>query len=88
MTNRIDRRWRKRPGPPPRPQDRGVLVTLTSRGGAVADAALDGLLERERELLTGLTPAQRRELAGLLRILLVPFDTAGEPGGAGPTDES
>jgi len=44
----------------------------------VADAALDGLLERERELLTGLTPAQRQDLAGLLRILLVPFDTAGE----------
>ena len=45
----------------------------------MADAALDGLLERERALLTGLTPAQRRELAGLLRILLVPFDAAGEP---------
>jgi hypothetical protein len=46
----------------------------------VADAALAGLLARERELLTGLTPAQRRDLAGLLRILLVPFDTAGETG--------
>jgi hypothetical protein len=53
-----------------------VLVSLTGRGRAVADAALDGLLERERELLTGLTPAQRLDLAGLLRILLVPFDAA------------
>ena len=81
MTNRIDQLEkaglvRRRADPQDR---RGVLVTLTSRGATVADAALDGLLERERALLTGLTPAQRRELAGLLRILLVPFDTAGEP---------
>jgi DNA-binding MarR family transcriptional regulator len=81
MTNRIDQLEkaglvRRRADPQDR---RGVLVTLTSRGATVADAALDGLLERERELLTGLTPAQRRELAGLLRILLVPFDAAGEP---------
>ena len=81
MTNRIDQLEkaglvRRRADPQDR---RGVLVTLTSRGATVADATLDGLLERERELLTGLTPAQRQDLAGLLRILLVPFDTAGEP---------
>ena len=80
MTNRIDQLEkaglvRRRAD---RQDRRGVLVTLTSRGAAVADAALDGLLERERELLTGLTPVQRRELAGMLRILLVPFDTAGD----------
>ena len=78
MTNRIDQL--EKAGLVRRsadPQDRrGVLVSLTGRGRAVADAALDGLLERERELLTGLTPAQRLELAGLLRILLVPFDAA------------
>jgi DNA-binding MarR family transcriptional regulator len=78
MTNRIDQL--EKAGLVQRhadPQDRrGVLVTLTRRGAEVADAALDGLLERERELLTGLTPAQRRDLAGLLRVLLVPFDTA------------
>jgi hypothetical protein len=40
----------------------------------VVDAALEDLLHRERELLTGLDRAQRRELAALLRILLAPFD--------------
>src|ERR1700729_2037491 len=66
MTNRIDRLAgaglvRR----PPDPLDkRGVLVTLTERGRTVADAALADLLQRERKLLTGLDPAQRRELAG------------------------
>jgi DNA-binding MarR family transcriptional regulator len=76
MTNRIDRlaaaglvsRHRD-------PQDkRGVLVALTDRGKNAADAALAGLLTRERELLTGLDPGQQAELAGLLRLLLAPFD--------------
>jgi DNA-binding MarR family transcriptional regulator len=76
MTNRIDRlaaaglvrRHRD-------PQDkRGVLVALTDRGKSAADAALAALLTRERELLTGLDPGQQAELAGLLRLLLAPFD--------------
>ncbi len=76
MTNRIDRLAgaalvRRHPDPHDK---RGVLVTLTTRGQAVADAALADLLRRERKLLTGLTAAQRRELAALLRVLLAPFD--------------
>src|ERR1700722_9926767 len=58
---------------------RGVLVTLTERGKRVADAALDGLLDRERRLLTGLDAAQQEELATLLRVLLAPFDAPGGP---------
>jgi len=54
-------------------------VTLTTRGRSVADAALAELLQRERKLLTGLSSAQRRELAGLLRVLLAPFDADPEP---------
>src|SRR3984957_5185752 len=81
MTNRIDRLAAA--GLVSRQRDpadgRSVLVTLTSRGQRVADAALDGLLERERELLTGLDPAQQDELAGLLRILLAPFDAPTRP---------
>ena len=88
MTNRIDRLAaaglvRRRPDP----QDkRGVLVTLTARGRAAADAALADLLLRERLLLAGLTSAQRRELAGLLRVLLTPFDAdqAAGPGAPQP----
>src|SRR6266496_6239718 len=82
MTNRIDRlaaaglvrRHRD-------PQDkRGVLVALTARGQAVADAALADLLQHERKLLAGLSAGQRRELAGLLRVLLAPFDADQEHG--------
>jgi DNA-binding MarR family transcriptional regulator len=77
MTNRIDRLAAA--GLVSRHRDqqdkRGVLVALTDRGKRAADAALAGLLERERELLTGLAPAQQDALAGLLRILLAPFDS-------------
>ncbi len=84
MTNRIDRLAaaglvRRHPAPQDR---RGVLVTLTARGRAAADAALADLLQRERQLLTGLSAAQQRELAGLLRVMLAPFDAdhATDPG--------
>ena len=76
MTNRIDRLAegglvRRLPDP----QDkRGVLVQLTDRGQAVADAALTDLLEQERGLLTGLDSRERELLASLLRLLLSPFD--------------
>ena len=76
MTNRIDRlaegglvtRL-------PDPQDkRGVLVQLSERGEAVADAALTDLLDQEDGLLAVLDDAQRKQLAFLLRMLLTPFD--------------
>lgn len=76
MTNRIDRLAEAGlVSRHPDPQDkRGVLVTLTSRGAAAADAALADLLARERELLTALDPPQQRALAAMLRTLLAPFD--------------
>jgi DNA-binding MarR family transcriptional regulator len=81
MTNRVDRLAEAGlVSRHPDPQDkRGVLVALTARGRAVVDAALEDLLYRERELLTGLDRAQRRELAALLRTLLVPFDAGQTP---------
>ena len=79
MTNRIDRLAAD--GLVSRHRDqqdkRGVLVALTERGKRVTDAALDGLVDRERSLLTGLSPVQQEELAALLRVLLAPFDAAG-----------
>jgi DNA-binding MarR family transcriptional regulator len=79
MTNRIDRLAeaglvsRQRD-----PQDkRGVLVRLTDVGLRTGDAAFSDLLGRERALLTGLDADQQRKLAGLLRILLAPFDAPG-----------
>lgn len=84
MTNRIDRLADAGlVSRSPDPQDkRGVLVTLTARGRAVVDAALTDLLRSERELLTGLDGAQRRELAALLRVLLAPFDADQVPEGS------
>ena len=83
MTNRIDRL--EASGLVRRhndPQDkRGVLVKLTEDGIRRVDAAVADLLERERDLLASLTPDQREQLAGLLRVLLAPFD--GAPAGAG-----
>ncbi|HEX8008325.1 MAG TPA: MarR family winged helix-turn-helix transcriptional regulator [Trebonia sp.] len=82
MTNRIDRLAaanlvRREPDPRDR---RGVLVTLTERGKAAVDAALAGLLDRERKLLAGLDGEQREVLADLLRTLLAPFDAPPERG--------
>ena len=78
MTNRIDRLEAtglvKRH---PDPQDkRGVQVRLTEAGKSRVDTAFADLLDRERLLLGGLSGADRRHLANLLRTLLVPFDTA------------
>jgi len=78
MTNRIDRLEagglvRRRDDP----QDkRGVLVELTGDGIRRVDAAVADLLARERQLLAGLAADQQEELAGLLRVLLAPFDSA------------
>jgi DNA-binding MarR family transcriptional regulator len=76
MTNRIDRLAaadlvRREPDPSDK---RGVLVTLTNQGLARVDAALDGLLRRERALLAALDHEQCQQLADLMRVLLVPFD--------------
>jgi DNA-binding MarR family transcriptional regulator len=79
MTNRIDRLAaadlvRREPDPSDR---RGVLVTLTDRGQERVDAALADLLHSERALLAGLDRRERRQLADLMRTLLVPFDAGG-----------
>ncbi|WP_037608171.1 MarR family winged helix-turn-helix transcriptional regulator [Streptacidiphilus rugosus] len=80
MTNRIDRLAGKDlvqrlPDPGDR---RGVLVRLTQAGQERADAALSGLLDHERAILGELSPAQRDDLAALLRQLVAPFDNLPE----------
>lgn len=76
MTNRIDRLAEAGlVTRHPDPQDkRGVLVLLTDRGRAVADAALADLLVHERKMLARLTSAEQDQLTSLLRVLLEPFD--------------
>ncbi len=78
MTNRIDRlAGRGLVQRLPDPNDRrGVHVRLTPAGKARVDAAMADLLERERQLLAALTPRQQETLAGLLRALVTPFDSA------------
>ena len=76
MTNRIDRLTeRGLVTRTPDPADgRGVIVRITAEGRARVDAALADLLEREQALLAVLDNGRCRELAGLLRRLLIPYD--------------
>ena len=78
MTNRVDRMAAR--GLVARSRDpsdrRGVQVRLTAAGRLAVDAALDQLLMRERDLLSGLPPGEQRRLADLLRVLVLPFDDA------------
>ena len=53
------------------PDDRrGVLVELTDEGASILDEAVTANSESERELLAGLSPAERETLGSLLRKLL------------------
>ncbi|MFC4554032.1 MarR family winged helix-turn-helix transcriptional regulator [Georgenia faecalis] len=77
MTNRIDRMVAhglvvRSSAPSDR---RVVLVRLTPQGKERVDSAMADLLESERALLATLAPAERTTLIGLLRALLLPFDS-------------
>jgi DNA-binding MarR family transcriptional regulator len=73
MTKRLDRLERlglieREPDPNDR---RGRLVVLTDRGRELVDAAVVDHLENEQRLLAALDEGERRQLAALLRKLLV-----------------
>jgi DNA-binding MarR family transcriptional regulator len=76
MTNRVDRLVRKGlverlPDPSDR---RGVQVRLTESGRSTVDAALDALLDREKDLLAGLVGDEADGIAASLRKLSQPFN--------------
>ena len=76
MTKRLDRLEslgliRREPDPRDR---RGKQIALTDDGRALADRAVDAHLQNEQRLLAGLSEARRRELASLLRELLIRID--------------
>jgi DNA-binding MarR family transcriptional regulator len=75
MTNRIDRLGeRGLVERSPDPHDRrSVLVGLTAAGKRAVDGAFESLLAGERELLSELSAAERRELAALLKRLMRPL---------------
>ena len=83
MTNRVDRlEERGLVARLPDPHDRrGVLVRLTRNGRMTVDGAFEELLEREKRLLAGLDKGEQRQLAGLLRTLVIPFEGPGEDRG-------
>ncbi len=75
MTNRVDRlaaRGLVERSPDPKDR-RGVLVRLTTSGKNTVDGAFESLLESERDLLSGLAPADRSQLASLLKQLMGPL---------------
>jgi DNA-binding MarR family transcriptional regulator len=76
MTNRLDKL--ERAGLVSRSQDpndrRGVLLTLTPAGAARLDAYIDRGAHRERQLLEGLTAADKRRLNELLTKLVDSLD--------------
>lgn len=76
MTNRIDRLVTH--GLVVRAADendrRVVKVRLTPEGKTKVDAAMSTLLGAEHDLLAELSSDERRDLSGLLRTLLLPFD--------------
>jgi len=53
---------------------RGVRVRLTGAGRRLVQDALADLLEYERDVLSSIEPAERDQLAELLRRLLAPFE--------------
>ncbi len=55
---------------------RGVRVRLTDLGKNAVDAALEGLLAHERNLLASLAAPDRQVLGDSLRTLVLPFDDA------------
>jgi DNA-binding MarR family transcriptional regulator len=76
MTNRVDRlEERKLVVRVPDPNDRrGVLVALTGKGRKLVDNVTDAHLENEQRLLVHLSPTERKQLAHLLRKLLMNLD--------------
>jgi DNA-binding MarR family transcriptional regulator len=76
MTKRLDRLEalgliRRAPDPSDR---RGRLIALTPDGRELVDRAVETHIENEEGLLEGLSPAKRRQLASLLRDLLVSLE--------------
>jgi DNA-binding MarR family transcriptional regulator len=82
MTNRLDKLEaggliRRQPDPADR---RGVLLEVTPAGRRTLDRYIEAQAGRERDLLSGLTAAERRDLADLLRKVLTSIE-AGASGG-------
>lgn len=78
MTHRLDRLEKRRLVARTKDPDdrRGIRVGLTEDGRELVDEVVVTRLNRERELLGGLDEEGQRQLAGLLRKLLLSLDDA------------
>lgn len=56
---------------------RGILIELTPKGRRLVDKAVVAHVDNEHRLLSGLTKAEQRQLAGLLRKLGLSLDRTG-----------
>lgn len=85
MTNRLDKL--EEAGLVSRARDpsdrRGVLLSITDQGRATLDAYVDRGAHRERELLGGLSAADKRQLNALLTKLLDSLEAELGPGAGG-----
>ena len=80
VTNRIDRLEERGLVERTRTRDRRkVVVRLTETGLDLVDDVVHGHMATEREILAALAPRQQRELAGLLRTILVSLGDRAEP---------
>jgi DNA-binding MarR family transcriptional regulator len=78
MTNRLqglerDELIRRVPDPG---DGRGMLVELTAKGRRLVDRVASEHLANERRMLEGLSPAKQKQLAGLLRDLLLSLESS------------
>ena len=73
MTNRLDKLERRSliVREPDANDRRGVMISLTAVGRAIIDRAVVDHVDNEHRLLAGLSPADRKSLANLLRKLSV-----------------
>lgn len=76
MTSRIDRLEEAGlVARSPHPEDRrGIRVALTAKGKELIEQALAAHVTNEEAILAGLTAAERKQLAGLLRKLLISLE--------------
>jgi DNA-binding MarR family transcriptional regulator len=85
--NRLERQGLIRRVPDPA-DGRGVLVELTPAGRRLVDKVLGEHLENERRLVAGLSRAEQRELAALLRKLLLTLEPDEQAGAVPSSDRS
>ena len=76
MTSRIDRLEEAGlVARSPHPEDRrGIRVALTAKGKELIERALEAHVMNEEAILAGLSAAERKQLAGLLRKLLISLE--------------